>query len=104
MIVNKLNISLSNVHQRQCALFIIAAMHHVVGRRRHRILGVFRDRINNLDYMDDTQLTAASRMDRTSIFSVPARHISEGAAPCPTGLRPARFTRFTSALPGIFFF
>ena len=54
--------------------------------------------------MDDTQLTAVYRMDRASIFSVPAMPISEGAAPCPTGLRPDRFTRFTSALPGIYFF
>ena len=43
----------------------MAAVMLYFGRRRgHRIPRVFRDRTNDLDHMDDTQLLEVYRLDR----------------------------------------
>ena len=39
-------------------------------RRGHRIPRVFRDRTNDLDYMDDTQLIEVYRLDRECILEL----------------------------------
>ena len=45
-----------------------AAMLYVGRQREHRIPRVFRDRTNDLDYMDDTQLIEVYRLDKECIL------------------------------------